>query len=82
VDQSADQPTDRLIAEELKYSHNRAWRHQSPTNNLLEVWQNPAIFGSRPIGAAIVAPLKIIINQQSSLLPIVFVFVAATISVA
>jgi hypothetical protein len=22
-----DQPTDRLTAEELKYSHNRAWRH-------------------------------------------------------
>jgi hypothetical protein len=74
--------TNRLVAEELKYSHNRARRRQRPSNNLLEVWQNSAIFGSRPIGAAVEALLTIIVNQQLSLLPIGFVFVAAPVSVA
>ncbi len=82
VDQPANQPTDRLVAEELKYSHDRARRHQRPTNNLLEVWQNPAIFGGRPIGAAIEALLTIIKNWRSSVLPIDFVFIAAAVSVA
>jgi hypothetical protein len=47
----------------------------------LEVWQNSAIFGGRPIGAAIEALLTIIVNQRSFLLPIGFVFVAAAVSV-
>jgi hypothetical protein len=45
--------TNNLLVEELKYSHNRAWRRQHPTNNLLEVWQNLAPSGGRPIGAAV-----------------------------
>jgi hypothetical protein len=36
----------------------------------LEEWQNLAIFGFRPISAAVEALLKIIKNQQLSLLPI------------
>jgi hypothetical protein len=46
----------------------------------LEVWQNSAIFGGRPIGAAIEMLLTIILNQQSSQSPIGFVFVAAAVS--
>jgi hypothetical protein len=62
------QPTtnDILTAEELKYSRNMAWQHWQPTNNLLEVWQNLAPFGSRPIGAAIEALLTKVLNWQSS----------------
>jgi hypothetical protein len=45
--------TDRPVAEELKYSRNRALRHPCATKNLLEVWQNLAIFYGRPIGGAI-----------------------------
>jgi hypothetical protein len=48
----------------------------------LEVWQNSAIFGGRPIGAAVEALLAIIVNQRLSSLPIDFVFVAAAVSVA
>ncbi len=40
-----------------------------------------AIFGGRPIGAAVEAPLTIIVNRQSSSSPIGFVFVAAAVSV-
>jgi hypothetical protein len=61
------QPT----AEELKYSRRRAWRHQHPTNNLLEVWQNSAPFGGRPIGSAIEVLLTKVVNRQLSVLPIV-----------
>jgi hypothetical protein len=47
----------------------------------LEVWQNLAIFGSRPIGGAIEALLtkvvKQIVNWQSSVLLIVVFFVAS-----
>ncbi len=66
------QPT----AEELNYSSNRAWRHQHPTNNLLEVCKNLAIFGGRPIGNAVEELLTIVINLQSSYSSIGFVFVA------
>jgi hypothetical protein len=38
---------------------------------MLEVWQNSAIFGGRPIGAAIEALLTIVGNRRSSLSPIV-----------
>jgi hypothetical protein len=48
----------------------------------LEVWQNSAIFGGRPIGAAIEALLMIIVNRQLSSSQIGFVFVAAAVSVA
>jgi hypothetical protein len=40
------------------------------------VWQNLAIFSSRPIGGAIEALLTKVINQQSSVLPVVVFFVA------
>ncbi len=52
-DQQTTNKWPQMTAEELKYSCNRARRHQRPTNNLLEVWQNPAPFGGRPIGAAV-----------------------------
>jgi hypothetical protein len=53
--QPTDRPINRLTAEELKYSRNRAGRHHCPTNNLLEVWQNLAPLCGRPIGAAVEA---------------------------
>jgi hypothetical protein len=43
----------------------------------LEVWQNSAIFGGRPIGAAIEVLLTKVVNQQLSVSPIVVFFVAA-----
>ncbi len=57
-------PGNQLHTEELKYSRDRAWRHRHPTNNLLEVWQNFAIFGGRPIGAAVEAMLSIVVNPR------------------
>ncbi len=45
--------TDWPTAKESKYSRDRAWRHLCATKNLLEVWQNLAILGSRPIGGTI-----------------------------
>ncbi len=68
--------TDQLTAEEIDYSGNRAWQHQHPTNNLLEVWQNLAPFGGRPIGGDIEVLLTKVINRQSSVLPTVIFFVA------
>jgi hypothetical protein len=41
----------------------------------LEVWQNVAIFGGRPIGGAFEALLTKVVNWQLSVSPIVF-FVA------
>jgi hypothetical protein len=38
---------------------------------MLEVWQNPAHFGGRPIGRAIEALLTKVVNQQLSVSPIV-----------
>jgi hypothetical protein len=58
--------TNQLTTEELKYSGNRAQRCQHPTNNLLEVWQNLAPFGGRPIGTAVEVLLTKVFNQQSS----------------
>jgi hypothetical protein len=49
--------TDRLTAEELKYSHNKARQRRCPSNDLLEVWQSSAPFGGRPIGTALEALL-------------------------
>jgi hypothetical protein len=60
------QPTDQPTTEELKYSHNRALRHQRPTNNMFEVWQNFTISGGRPIGAAVEVLLTKVVNWQSS----------------
>ncbi len=74
--------SDWLVAEELKYSRNRARRHWRPSNNLLGVWQKLAIFSGRPIGAAVEALLTIIVNQRLSSSPMGFVFVAAAVSVA
>ncbi len=71
------QTNDQPLAEELKYSRDRARWRQHPTSNLLEVWQNSAIFGSRLIGGAIEALLTRVLNQRSSVLPIVVVFVAS-----
>jgi hypothetical protein len=67
LDQLTNQLTYRLVAEESKYSRNRAWRRRCPSINLLEVCQNLAIFGSRPIGAAVEALLTIIVIRQLSL---------------
>jgi hypothetical protein len=71
-----DQLTNQLLAEKLKYSRNWARRHQCPTNNLLEVWQNLAIFGGRPIGGAVEALLTQVVNRQSSVSLIVVFFIA------
>jgi hypothetical protein len=70
-DRPTDQSTNQPLAKELKYSRNTARRHQRPTNNLLEVWQNSAIFSGRPIGGAIEALLTKVVNQRSSVSPIV-----------
>jgi hypothetical protein len=57
--------TNQPTTEELKYNHDRAWRHPCFTKNLLEVWQNLAIFGGRPINGAIEALLtKVVIHGQ------------------
>jgi hypothetical protein len=75
TDRTTNRPTNRLTdqppanrptTEELNYSGDRAWRCLRTTNNLLEVWKNLAIFGSRPIWAAIEALLTKVSNQQSS----------------
>jgi hypothetical protein len=63
--------------DKLKYSCNRAWRRQRPTNNMFEMWQNSAPFGGRPIGGAVEALLTKVVNWQYWQLPIVVVFVAA-----
>jgi hypothetical protein len=63
TDQLADQATNQPATDELNYSHHMAQRHQCPTKNLLEVWQNLAIFGSRPIGAAVEVLLTKVVNQ-------------------
>ncbi len=51
-------------------------------NNMVELWQNLASFGGRPIGGAIKALLIEVNNQQSSVLLIVALFVAAASSVS
>jgi hypothetical protein len=38
---------------------------------MFEVWQNSAPFGSRPIGGTVEALSTKVVNQQSSVLPIV-----------
>jgi hypothetical protein len=53
------QPT----AEELNYCGNRAWQHQRPTNNLLEVCKHLTIFGGRVIGATVEALLTKVVNH-------------------
>jgi hypothetical protein len=42
----------------------------------LEVWQNLAIFGGRPIGRNVEALLTKVVNRQLSVLPIVVFFVS------
>jgi hypothetical protein len=74
--------TDRPLTEELKCSRNRAQRHQRPTNNMLEVWQNSASFSGRPICGAIEALLTKIVNRQMSVVLIVVFIVAAAVSVS
>jgi hypothetical protein len=59
------------------HSRDRARQHQRPTNNLLEVWQNLAIFGGRSIGGIVEALLTKVVNRQSSVLLIVVFFVAS-----
>jgi hypothetical protein len=78
VDQPTNQQSknDRRTADELKYSRHSARRCQCPTNNLLEVWQNLAIFGGRPISGAVEVLLTKVINRQLSFLSIVVFFVA------
>ncbi len=71
-----DQPTNQLVTEELKYSCNKARRRQCPTNNLMEVWQNLAIFGGRSIGGAVEELLTKVVNRRMSVSQIVVFFVA------
>jgi hypothetical protein len=47
-----------------------------PHYNLLEVWQNLAPFGSRPIDSTIEALLTKVVNWRSSVLLIVEYFVS------
>jgi hypothetical protein len=76
-----NQPTNQQ-PKELNYSGNRAGRHQRPTNNLLEVWQNLAPFGGRPIGGAVEALFTKVVNWQSSVLPIVIFLPPITLLLA
>jgi hypothetical protein len=48
---------------------------------MFKMWQNLAIFGGRPISAAVEALLPKVVNRRSSLLPIVVFVVAAAVSV-
>jgi hypothetical protein len=74
--------TNQPLAEELKYSRDGAWRCQCPTNNMLEVWQNLASFGSRQIGGAVEALLTKVVSGRSSELLIVVFFIAAAVSIS
>jgi hypothetical protein len=49
---------------------------------MLEVWQNWASFGGRPICGTVEALLTKVINQQSSVLLIDVFFIAAAVSVS
>jgi hypothetical protein len=70
-------PTNKpTTAEELKYSQDRARQPLRPTNNLLEVWQNLAIFGGRLIRGTVEALLTKVVNWRLPVSPIVVVFVA------
>ncbi len=58
-------PTNQqLVAEEYKYSWDRAWRRRCPTNNMIEVWQILVPFSGRPIGSTIEALLTKVINWR------------------
>ncbi len=59
----------------------RALGGGGPTNNMLEVWQNSAPFGDRPIGAAVEALLTIVVNRRSSVSPIIVFFIAPAVIV-
>ncbi len=72
---------DQLATEELKYSHDRAWWHLPPTNNMFKVWQNLAPFGGRPICSAVEALLTKVVNQWYWQSLIVNFFVAVTVSI-
>jgi hypothetical protein len=83
VDRPTNQQTtnQQLTAKELKYSRHRVQRHQLRTINVLEVWQNSAPFGGRPIGGTVEVLLTKFVNWQSSVLPIIVFFVAADVSI-
>jgi hypothetical protein len=49
---------------------------------MLEVWQNSASFGDRPIGSAVEVLMTKIIIWQLSVLPIVVFFVDTAVSVS
>jgi hypothetical protein len=49
---------------------------------MLEVWQNLAPFGGKPICGAVEALLTTIVNRQLSVLLIVVFFVTAAVSVS
>jgi hypothetical protein len=66
------------LTEELKYSHHSAQQHQCPTNNMVKVWQNLALFDGRPIGGAVEALLTKVITRQLSVSLIVVFFATAT----
>jgi hypothetical protein len=68
-----NRPTDQLASEELIYSQDRACL----LNNIFEVWQNLAPFGSRPIGGVVKALLTQVVNWQYGQSPIVVFCTAA-----
>jgi hypothetical protein len=47
---------------------------------MFKVWQNSAPFGGRPNSGAVEALLTKVDNRQSSVLPIVVIFVATAVS--
>jgi hypothetical protein len=49
---------------------------------MLEVWQNLASFGSRPIGGIVEALLTKVVNPQLSVLLIVVFFIATAVSIS
>jgi hypothetical protein len=74
--------TDQPTAEVIKYSQDRTRKHQHPTNDMLEVWQNSASFGRRLVGSAIEALLTKVVHWRSSVLLIVVFLVATAVSVS
>jgi hypothetical protein len=76
-----NQPANQLLAEKLKYSHNRAQQRQRFTNNIIKVWQNLAPFGGSPLGSAVELLLTKVLNWQPLTLLIVVFYVAAAVSV-
>ncbi len=73
TDQPTDQSTDRSTDQpqrNKKCSQDRARGRQCPTKNLLEVWQNLAIFGGIPISGTVEALMTKVVDRWLSVLSI------------